>query len=99
MASLLLQAPHQDLLPGLDEIKPEEISIPSSMADGKVGEGAYGTVLKGLCRGKDVAVKIFFKKKLDQGALAAFDHEVGIVRWVLESRHHKRRIIGGSKER
>lgn len=84
VASLLLQAPHQDILPGLDEIKPEEISIPSSMADGKVGEGAYGTVLKGLCRGKDVAVKIFFKKKLDQGALAAFDHEVGIV----SSKHH-----------
>mmetsp|Transcript_16269 Transcript_16269/g.63418 ORF Transcript_16269/g.63418 Transcript_16269/m.63418 type:complete len:730 (+) Transcript_16269:107-2296(+) len=84
VASLLLQAPREDILPGLDEIKPEEISIPSSMADGKVGEGAYGTVLKGLCRGKDVAVKIFFKKKLDQGALAAFDHEVGIV----SSKHH-----------
>mmetsp|Transcript_28558 Transcript_28558/g.71798 ORF Transcript_28558/g.71798 Transcript_28558/m.71798 type:complete len:494 (-) Transcript_28558:138-1619(-) len=57
------------------EIDPAEIEF-----DRKIGEGSYGYVYAGRCRGKDVAIKVFkHKKDLPEAELEAFREEVKIM--------------------
>jgi serine/threonine protein kinase len=61
---------------GPPEIDPEEIEIQK-----KIGEGSYGSVYKGRCRGKDVAIIILHYPITDKIALAEFKKEVTIMRY------------------
>eukprot|EP01100_Stratorugosa_tubuloviscum_P007725 TRINITY_DN318_c0_g2_i1.p1 TRINITY_DN318_c0_g2~~TRINITY_DN318_c0_g2_i1.p1 ORF type:complete len:558 (+),score=207.30 TRINITY_DN318_c0_g2_i1:44-1675(+) len=58
---------------GLPEIQPEEIEYQE-----KIGQGCYGEVHKGLCRGKEVAIKKLFTQRIDLKLLADFQKEVEI---------------------
>lgn len=58
---------------GPSEIDPAEITLVSAIAD-----GAFGTVYKGVCRHKDVAVKVLFRQ-FDEDTLSAFRKEVEIM--------------------
>ncbi len=42
----------------------------------KIGGGCFGSVYRGLCRGKEVAVKKLFKQDLDEKALVDFRKEL-----------------------
>eukprot|EP01100_Stratorugosa_tubuloviscum_P013584 TRINITY_DN689_c0_g3_i1.p1 TRINITY_DN689_c0_g3~~TRINITY_DN689_c0_g3_i1.p1 ORF type:complete len:593 (-),score=321.46 TRINITY_DN689_c0_g3_i1:116-1894(-) len=53
------------------ELKRDEIVIGR-----KLGEGAYGSVFEGTCRGSQVAVKIPKKQKLTASELAEFKREI-----------------------
>lgn len=58
---------------------PPEID-PSEIERGAVlGDGSFGTVHKGKCRQKDVAVKVLLKQDFDEKALQAFRHEVEVM--------------------
>lgn len=61
-------------LPPQFEINPSEIDIHHIL-----GDGSFGSVYKGRCRQKDVAVKILHKQELDQDELQSFKHEVEIL--------------------
>lgn len=56
------------------EIKPEEIEIHHIL-----GDGSFGSVYKGRCRQKDVAVKVLHNQELNQAELASFKHEVEVL--------------------
>ena len=71
------QQSRQDWSSGPPEIRPEEITTSFVL-----GDGSFGTVYKGKCRQKDVAVKRLHKQDLDQKTLEAFRREVEIVRYV-----------------
>eukprot|EP00727_Mastigamoeba_balamuthi_P005154 m51a1_g14637 putative sh2 domain-containing protein (514) ;mRNA; r:41786-44872 len=58
---------------GPPEIDPDEISL-----EHVIGDGAFGTVYRGRCRQKDVAVKVLFKQ-FDEQTLSAFRKEVEIM--------------------
>ena len=55
------------------EIAPEEIVYGQ-----KIGGGCFGTVYKGKCRGKDVAVKKLFRQDMNEKTLRDFKKEVEI---------------------
>uniref|UniRef100_A0A6B2L2R1 non-specific serine/threonine protein kinase n=1 Tax=Arcella intermedia TaxID=1963864 RepID=A0A6B2L2R1_9EUKA len=55
---------------------PQEIEVdPSNFIE----KGAFGSVYRGKCRGKDVAIKILHKPITDQETLIAFKQEVSIM--------------------
>jgi serine/threonine protein kinase len=41
--------------------------------------GSFGTVYKGKCRQKEVAVKVLLKQDYDEKTLEAFRHEVEVM--------------------
>jgi len=51
----------------------------------EIGTGTFGKVLRGKCRGKDVAIKVLHKPIDDEKTLAAFKKEVEIMRYVVRS--------------
>jgi len=59
---------------GPPEIHPYEIETNDT-----VGTGSFGKVLKGKCRGKDVAIKMLHKPITDEKTLATFKKEVAIM--------------------
>eukprot|EP01104_Vermistella_antarctica_P014036 TRINITY_DN4345_c0_g1_i1.p1 TRINITY_DN4345_c0_g1~~TRINITY_DN4345_c0_g1_i1.p1 ORF type:complete len:583 (+),score=95.87 TRINITY_DN4345_c0_g1_i1:118-1866(+) len=59
---------------GLPEILPHEIT-----KTGVLGDGSFGTVYKGVCRQKDVAIKVLHNQDIDAKTLEAFKKEVDIV--------------------
>ncbi|EGC28777.1 hypothetical protein DICPUDRAFT_159737 [Dictyostelium purpureum] len=59
---------------GPPEILPEEIDRTDFL-----GQGSFGSVYKGKCRGQEVAVKIPRKQKLSLYELTSFRHEVKIM--------------------
>lgn len=58
---------------GPPEIDPSEITCYE-----QIGAGCFGTVSRGLCRGKEVAVKKLFQQNLSEKALNSFKKEVDI---------------------
>jgi len=60
--------------PRTPEILPSEITVTETL-----GVGSFGKVLKGKCRGKDVAIKMLHKPILDEEQLASFKKEVAIM--------------------
>lgn len=63
---------------GPPEIPAEEIIFDKEKD--LVGEGAFGTVYKGTCRGISVAIKVPKKQDLTEEELTQFREEVGIMR-------------------
>ncbi|GAM17330.1 hypothetical protein SAMD00019534_005050 [Acytostelium subglobosum LB1] len=64
---------YQPEISGPPEIGPEEIQTESIL-----GDGSFGTVYKGRCRQKDVAVKVMLKQ-VDEKTLKDFRKEVAIM--------------------
>jgi len=60
--------------PKTPEIQPHEIEVKDT-----IGVGAFGKVIRGKCRGKDVAIKILHKPITDEDNLIAFKKEVAIM--------------------
>lgn len=58
------------------EISPTEIQIGEL-----IGEGSFGKVYKGKCRGKDVAIKRLHKPIVDEKILNDFKREVHTMRY------------------
>lgn len=58
---------------GPPEIDPNDIVLEHTL-----GDGSFGTVYKGRCRHKDVAVKVLFRQ-FDEATLQAFRQEVAIM--------------------
>eukprot|EP00009_Paramoeba_aestuarina_P002419 CAMPEP_0201508716 /NCGR_PEP_ID=MMETSP0161_2-20130828/1986_1 /ASSEMBLY_ACC=CAM_ASM_000251 /TAXON_ID=180227 /ORGANISM="Neoparamoeba aestuarina, Strain SoJaBio B1-5/56/2" /LENGTH=515 /DNA_ID=CAMNT_0047903459 /DNA_START=93 /DNA_END=1640 /DNA_ORIENTATION=- len=56
------------------EIQPDEIELLKL-----IGEGTFGKVYQGKCRGKEVAVKVFKNKDLSEEELSNFRDEVAIM--------------------
>ena len=64
----------------LDDVSRWEID-PSELEIGReLGKGAFGTVLKGKLRGKEVAIKKLNVQEMDEDSLADFKQEVEIMR-------------------
>lgn len=63
---------------GTPEIDPSEIVIQHAL-----GDGAYGTVYKGMCRSNAVAVKRLHKQDLSDSEIENFRREVEILSYVL----------------
>jgi len=59
---------------GIYEISPSEVETYAV-----IGEGTFGTVCRGRCRSKDVAVKILHEQSPDPKVLSAFRQELEIV--------------------
>jgi hypothetical protein len=57
-----------------------EIAPPEITYFEKIGGGCFGTVHRGLCRGKEVAVKKLFRQDLTTKTLEDFKKEVEICR-------------------
>lgn len=51
----------------------------------EIGTGTFGKVLRGKCRGKDVAIKVLHKPIDDEKTLTAFKKEVEIMRYVVHT--------------
>lgn len=51
----------------------------------EIGTGTFGKVLRGKCRGKDVAIKVLHKPIDDEKTLIAFKKEVEIMRYVIHT--------------
>lgn len=51
----------------------------------EIGTGTFGKVLRGKCRGKDVAIKVLHKPIDDEKTLTSFKKEVEIMRYVVHS--------------
>lgn len=69
--------------PGMTEIPhlgPPEILSREIETLAILGDGSFGTVRRGRCRAKDVAVKVLHQQNLDEKALDCFRKEVEIVR-------------------
>lgn len=64
-----------------DSLGPPEIGAQEVEKFSVLGDGSFGTVYRGRCRAKDVAVKVLHKQDLDQKTLATFRQEVQIVRY------------------
>eukprot|EP01133_Synstelium_polycarpum_P012186 gene12186-14260_t len=62
---------------GPPEILPEEIEY--DQKNDFLGQGSFGSVYKGRCRGQEVAVKVPRKQKLNLYELTSFRHEVKIM--------------------
>ena len=60
---------------GPPEIARDEIEIFEPL-----GKGMFGTVYRGRCRAKDVAVKVLHRQELDEECLREFRREVEIIR-------------------
>jgi hypothetical protein len=58
-------------------VHPSEIECDGS----EIGGGTFGKVLKGKCRGKDVAIKVLHRPITNEKMLAAFKGEVEIMRF------------------
>lgn len=71
--STVLQRDSSNL--GPPEISRDEIDIFDPL-----GEGMFGAVYRGRCRGKDVAVKVLHRQELDEECIKAFRREVEIIR-------------------
>ena len=63
-----------DFWSGPPEIQPHEVEKNSVL-----GDGSFGTVYKGRCRSKDVAIKVLHKQDVDQKTLEAFKREVDVM--------------------
>jgi len=51
----------------------------------KIGQGCFGNVFRGECRGKEVAIKKLFRQDLTDKALRDFKREVEICRYAPSS--------------
>ena len=60
---------------GPPEIEPNEVELFETL-----GKGSFGTVYRGKCRSKEVAVKILHFQVLDEKALDTFRQEVQIMK-------------------
>lgn len=60
-----------------------EIDFSELKFEEKIGEGTFGEVWKGTCRGKEVAIKKLKKEKSDENALCEFRKEIEIMRYTL----------------
>jgi len=72
-----LQSTRQESLAALG---PPEIQVHEVESLSEVGTGTFGTVRRGRCRAKDVAVKVLHQQDLDESSLQSFRKEVEIVR-------------------
>lgn len=77
---------------GPPEIQPDEIHCLEV-----IGSGSFGKVVRGKCRGKEVAIKILHKPVTfsDQKTRDAFQKEVAIMRYVIAGKEAN----DGEKER
>jgi serine/threonine protein kinase len=50
----------------------------------EIGTGTFGKVLRGKCRGKDVAIKVLHKPIDDEKTLTSFKKEVEIMRYAVK---------------
>jgi hypothetical protein len=64
---------------GPPEILPEELTYHT-----KIGGGCFGSVFRGECRGKEVAIKKLFRQDLSEKALNDFKKEVEICRYLFD---------------
>lgn len=65
---------------GPPEIPPEEIVF--DPVKDLLGGGAYGKVYRGICRGKNVAIKVPLRQHLSESELKSFRNEVEIMRHI-----------------
>jgi hypothetical protein len=56
----------------INEILPHEVELPQPREAGFLGNGAFGSVYRGRCRGADVAVKVLGGSDLDEAQVSPF---------------------------
>ena len=78
----MFQQGHQGGFSDTPHLGPPEINSTEIETLSILGDGSFGTVRRGRCRAKDVAVKVLHEQNLDDKALASFRKEVEIVRLV-----------------
>eukprot|EP01120_Amphizonella_sp_Union-15-10_P007506 TRINITY_DN2538_c0_g1_i1.p1 TRINITY_DN2538_c0_g1~~TRINITY_DN2538_c0_g1_i1.p1 ORF type:complete len:499 (-),score=110.21 TRINITY_DN2538_c0_g1_i1:204-1700(-) len=65
--------------PAPERLGPPEIHPSEIQRLNEIGRGSFGSVIRGKCRGKDVAIKVLHKPITDEKTLTAFKKEVAIM--------------------